>query len=313
MQWFQDIRWSKRVTTWDEFVRILHTRYSVPEKVEEHDDFKNEDEEKEDDAAIQTITPESVQDPIEDTKQIITPEPDPAEATQHKIIPTTNPAQDTNHIQIPEPVQAGNIGQTEIPATSPLIPKPKTSESIVEMSFSDQRVPIVVLSQSSTTDVVDVVLLKHRWRWKEDEDTTRAGRGGWHCCRRSRARQGIGGPRSRAMGQRLGPVAMLFSVGSRSCRETRRVVRVVDEGQFRAVHFTPTQTDRWHPHELFSKMKDSWSPFHFKAEGGFSFFFSLMQSRVKMAYPFASRRLGFYNGLDLVHGTTCMGTSTAYP
>jgi len=38
------------------------------------------------------------------------------------------------------------------------------------------------------------------------------------------------------------------------------------------VHFTPTQTDRWHPHELFSKMKDSWSPFHFKAEGGFSFF-----------------------------------------
>jgi hypothetical protein len=301
------------VTTWDEFVRILHTRYSVPEKVEEHDNFKNEDEEKEDDAATQTVTPESVQDPIEDTKQIITPEPDPAEATQHKIIPTTNPAQDTNHIQIPEPVQAGNIGQTEIPATSPLIPKPKTSESIVEMSFSDQRVPIVVLSQSSTTDAVDVVLLKHRWRWKEDEDTTRAGRGGRHCCRRSRARQGTGGPRSRAMGRRLGPVPMLFSVGSRSCRERRRVVRVDDEGQFQAVHFTPTQTDRWHPHELFSKMKDNWSPFHFKAEGGFSFFFSHTQSRVKLAYPFASRRLGFYNGLDLVHGTTCMGTSTAYP
>jgi hypothetical protein len=175
MQWFQDIRWSKRVTTWDEFVRILHTRYSVPEKVEEHDNFKNEDEEKEDDAATQTITPESVQDPIEDTKQIITPEPDPAEATQHKIIPTTNPAQDTNHIQIPEPVQAGNIGQTEIPATSPLIPKPKTSESIVEMSFSDRRVPIVLLSQSSTTDVVDVVLFKHRWRWKCVKEKKNAG------------------------------------------------------------------------------------------------------------------------------------------
>jgi hypothetical protein len=66
MQWFQNIRWSKRVTTWDEFVRILHTRYSVPEKVEEHDNFKNEDEEKEDDAATQTISPESVPDPIKD-------------------------------------------------------------------------------------------------------------------------------------------------------------------------------------------------------------------------------------------------------
>jgi hypothetical protein len=136
------------------------------EKVEEHDNFKNEDEKKEDDAATQTITPKSIPDPIEDRKQIITPELDPAEATQQKIIPTTNPAQDSNHIQIPEPVQAGNIGQTEIPATSPLIPKPKTSESIVEMSFSDRRVPIVLLSQFSTTDAVDVVLFKHRWRWK---------------------------------------------------------------------------------------------------------------------------------------------------
>jgi hypothetical protein len=41
----------------DEFVRILHTRYLVLEKVKEHDNFKNEDEEKEDDAATQTITP----------------------------------------------------------------------------------------------------------------------------------------------------------------------------------------------------------------------------------------------------------------
>jgi hypothetical protein len=32
---------------------------------------------------------------------------------------------------------------------------------------------------------------------------------------------------------------------------------VDDEGQFRAVHFMPKQTDMWHPHELFSKMKDS--------------------------------------------------------
>jgi hypothetical protein len=99
---------------------------------------------------------------------------------------------------------------------------------------------------------VDFVVLKHRWRWKEEEDATRAGRGGRHCCRRSRARQGTGGLRSRAMGRRLGLVPKLFSVGSRSCRERRRVVRVDDEGQFRAVHFRPKQTERWHPHELFT-------------------------------------------------------------
>jgi hypothetical protein len=145
-----------------------------------------------------------------------------------------------------------------------------------------------LVPQNSYEDGVDFVVLKHRWRWKEEEDTTRAGRGGQHCCHPSRARQGTGGPRSRAMGRRLGPVPMLFSVSSRSCRERRRVVCVDDEGQFRVVHFTPRQTDRWHPHELFSKMKDSWIPFHFKAEGGFSFF---PLSRVKMAYPFASRRL----------------------
>jgi len=77
------------------------------------------------------------------------------------------------------------------------------------------------------------------------------------------------------------------------------VVRVNDEGQFWAVHFSPKQTDRWHPHELFSKMKDNWSPFHFKAEGGFFlFFFSL--SRVKMAYLLLLEDCGFYNRLDLV-------------
>jgi hypothetical protein len=73
-------------------------------------------------------------------------------------------------------------------------------------------------------------------------------------------------------------VPMLFSVGSRCCRERRRMVRVDDEGQFRAVHFRPKQTDRWHPHELFSKMK-----FHFKAEGH-----PVMRED---GYPFASRRL----------------------
>jgi hypothetical protein len=204
------------VTTWDEFVQILHSRYSVPEKVEEHDTFKNEDEEKEDDATTQTITPESVPDPIEDTKQIITPEPDPAKATHHKIIPTTNPAQDTNHIQIPEPVQAGNIGQTEIPATSLLIPKPKTSESIVEMSFSDRRVPIVLLSQSSTTNAVDVFLFKHRWRWKcvKKEGDVAAEADAPTCrCRQSRPGQRTGGLRNRVGGGRIGPAPppVLFS------------------------------------------------------------------------------------------------------
>jgi hypothetical protein len=91
MKWFQDIRWSKRVTTWHEFVRILHTRYSVPEKVEEHDNFKNEDEEKDDDAATQTITPESVPNPIEDIEYTkIIPEISESALDQKFQIPTIN-------------------------------------------------------------------------------------------------------------------------------------------------------------------------------------------------------------------------------
>jgi hypothetical protein len=218
MQWFQNIRWSKRVTTWDEFVRILHTRYSVPEKVEEHDNFKNEDEEKEDDAATQTVTPESVQDPIEDTKQIITPEPDLAEATQHKIIPTTNPAQDTNHIQIPEPVQAGNIGQTEIPATSPLIPKPKTSESIVEMSFSDRStycasISILHYRCGGCCSFQTPLALEMCERKKKCWDVAAEADAPTCRCRWSRAEQRIGGPRNRVGGGRLGraPPPVLFS------------------------------------------------------------------------------------------------------
>jgi hypothetical protein len=145
-------------------------------------------------------------------------------------------------IHIPDPVDDAYHLFDEIP--------PRIFESFLERPFPDPAVPNVIILEAinhtvsslvphnSYEDGVDFVVLKHRWRWKEEEDTTRAGRGRRHCCLRSRARQGAGGPRSRARGRRLGPVPMLFSVGSRSCRE-RRVVRVDDEGQFWVVHFTP--------------------------------------------------------------------------
>lgn len=251
----------------------------------------------------------------------------PIQTTQINKIPTTNSAQDTNHIIIP----AANPDQTEITALYPMIPKQKTSESSVEMQFSDREElypnegklcdarlnPKCKLRHAksgkqplrraervlSYADGLDIVALKHRWRWKhgeEEEDATRARRGGRHCYCRSRAGQGTGGPRSRAMGRRLGPVPMLFSVGSRSCKERRRVVRVDDEGQFRAVHFRPKQTDRWHPHELFPTMK-----FHFKAEGH-----AVMRED---GYLFASRRLWILQWAGSCAWTTCMGTSTVYP
>lgn len=104
MEWFQTIRWSKRVTTWDEFVRILRTRFVVPaeeeeslgnvkdeeeqprDKISEIPEAKTDpdEEEKNDDEAKQPIVPEP--DPTEDTKQMITPGPDSvADITQTKI------------------------------------------------------------------------------------------------------------------------------------------------------------------------------------------------------------------------------------
>jgi hypothetical protein len=44
MQWFQDIRWSKRVTTWDEFVRILRARFAITTELESLGNVKDEEE-----------------------------------------------------------------------------------------------------------------------------------------------------------------------------------------------------------------------------------------------------------------------------
>jgi hypothetical protein len=226
MEWFQDIRWSKRVTTWDEFVRILHTRYSVPKKVEEHDNFKNEDEEKKDDAATQTITPESVPDPIEDTKQIITPEPDPVEATQHKIIPAENVKDEEEQ---PRDQIFSEISESE-PDHGASNPVPEKFEDLdtfktgedakrheersefqigwicINLSRllderSDQNTSTQTLrafvSPYLTGVTVVVALLKHRWRWKcvEEEANAAAEADPPTCpCRRSRAEKNTGGP-----------------------------------------------------------------------------------------------------------------------
>jgi hypothetical protein len=45
IQWFQDIRWSKRVIPWDEFVRTLRARIAVPAKEESLELVKDEEEE----------------------------------------------------------------------------------------------------------------------------------------------------------------------------------------------------------------------------------------------------------------------------
>jgi hypothetical protein len=309
------------VIPWDEFVRTLRARIAVPAKEESLELVKDEEEEQRDeetdpvattyheqreekkstDDAHHTLI--SATEPDEDTTPIQNSDPDEVEK-RDKIIPRPDPIEDTTN---PAKEPAEDPNHAKITAADPVddayhlfdeIP-PRISESFLERPFPDPAMPNVIIleainhtvsslvPQNSYEDGVYFFFLKHRWRWKEEEDAMRAGRGRRHCCRRSRARQGTGGPRSRARGRRLGPVPMLFSVGSRSCRE-RRVVRVDDEGQFWAVHFTPKQTDRWHPHELFLKMKDSWSPFHFKAEGGFSFFFSLTHED---GLSFASRRL----------------------
>jgi len=62
------------------------------------------------------------------------------------------------------------------------IPQPKNSESLMEKPFSDPAVPNVIileainhtvssfLSPYLTEIAVVLVVLKHRWRWKEEED-----------------------------------------------------------------------------------------------------------------------------------------------
>jgi len=249
MEWFRNIRFSKCAITWEEFVRTLRARIAVPAKEESLERVKDEEEEQRDeetnlleetdpvattyhekreekkstDDAHYTLI--SATEPDEDTTPIQNSDPDEVEKREKIILrpdpiedttnPAKEPAEDPKHAKITaaDPVDDAYHLFDEIP--------PRISESFLERPFPDPAVPNVIIlvainhtvsslvPQNSYEDGVDFLVLKHRWRWKEDEDTTRAGRGGRHCCRRSRARQGTGGPRSRAMGRRLGPVPML--------------------------------------------------------------------------------------------------------
>jgi len=167
--WFRELRSSKMVIDWEGLVRSIHAKYSVHEKLEDL-------------ALIHFF------DPNEEEKKDVDP--------QHTIIPEPAPIGATNHILILEPDQAGNPYQTEITATYELIPKLQTSDSIVEMPFSNWGVPSVLLSLSSTKDAVDVALFKHRWRWKrvkKEGDVVAEGEAPTCRCRRSRAGQRSGG------------------------------------------------------------------------------------------------------------------------
>jgi hypothetical protein len=44
MQWFQDIRWSKRVIPWEEFVRTLRAHFTVLAKEESSENVKDDEE-----------------------------------------------------------------------------------------------------------------------------------------------------------------------------------------------------------------------------------------------------------------------------
>jgi hypothetical protein len=271
--WFRELRASKCAITWEEFVQTLRARFAVPAK-EENLDLIHIPDPVEDVDTTQPI-PESETALVGDTQQTTIP------VLTKSTIPASNPVPE-KFVDLATVKNGEDEKRAEERRRAPDPVDFCQLELYLLAERSDQKTSTQTLSSFLSPYLpevaVDFVVLKHRWRWKEEEDATRAGRGGRHCCRRSRAREGTGGPRSRAMGRRLGRVPMLFSVGSRSCRERRRMVRVDDEGQFWAVHFRPKQTDRWHPHELFSKMK-----FHFKAEGH-----AVMRED---GYPFASRGL----------------------
>jgi hypothetical protein len=110
----------------------------------------------------------------------------------------TDPVADITQTKISELIPAENPDQTEIPALHPMIPKQRTSESSVEMQFSDREElypnegklcdarlnPKCKLRHAksgkqplrraervlSYADGLDFVALKHRWRWKHGEE-----------------------------------------------------------------------------------------------------------------------------------------------
>jgi hypothetical protein len=190
--WFREVNATHTVPRWDDFVQALLAQFSAPAKVEHLEEFRDEEEEQSDDEANPTLIP--VPDPADDTKRTTNPATEPAEDPKHAKITAADPVDDSYHLF------------DEIP--------PRISKSFLERPFPDPAVPYVIILESinhtvsslvphnSNEDGVDFVVLKHRWRWKEEEDATRAGRGRRHCCLRSRARQETGGPRSRARGRR---------------------------------------------------------------------------------------------------------------
>jgi len=96
------------------------------------------------------------------------------------LIHISDPVEDVDTTQpIPES-ETALVGDTYHQLTE--IPRPKNSESPVEKPFSDPAVPNVIileainhtvssfLSPYLTEIAVVLVVLKHRWRWKEEED-----------------------------------------------------------------------------------------------------------------------------------------------
>jgi hypothetical protein len=181
-------------------------------------------------------------DPVDDeAKQTIIPETEPAEDKIRTIIPEQDPVPEK--VESLERVTAGAEETRDEAATDSVkvtyhlldeFPQPKCSDSLVETQRPDLVYPyqhkpnlFAARSDQKTSNqtlssflspylpevAVDVVLLKHRWRWKEVDmkAAEKAGRGRRCCFCRSREEPGTGCLRGRVGGGRLGPEPVLFS------------------------------------------------------------------------------------------------------
>jgi hypothetical protein len=204
MQWFQDIRWSKHVTTWDEFVRILRERFAITAELESLGNVKDEEEQlryKIPEISEAKTDPDEEEKNDDEAKQPIVPEPDPAEGTKQIITPGPDPVADITQTKISELAPAENAYHSLISTTEPdadsyrpfvKIPQPKNSDSLVKKTHPDLKIIL---------DAVDFVVLKHRWRWKQVanvEDAAAEAETSKCRCRRSRAGQRTGCSRGRA-------------------------------------------------------------------------------------------------------------------
>jgi len=165
---------TQSVSRWDELVRAIQARFSVPEEVDNEEKFKKGAEEKKDDEEEKRdeILPEI--DPNEAPKYTIFSETDP----KHKIIPESETKFQNTQILLHEipPQISESLEVQQIPDREGLYQNeknlgdarlhPKFELRHTKSGMQPLRGAEMVLLYA---DGLDFVALKHRWRWKHAE------------------------------------------------------------------------------------------------------------------------------------------------